>query len=151
MQAAEVLPLRDVQMGMEPSWWPPALGWWLVVAVLFGVLLPWLWRQSRRRKKRQQLMQYFDAVVQQAETPSMKVAAMSELLRRAARHIRPDADRLSGEAWLQFLDDGMQPAVFLQGAGALIQDGAFRPNVDAADVEALRVVARKRYAAWVGR
>ena len=149
MQNAEQLPLRDVQMMAEPAWWPPALGWWLVIAALMLAFALCFWWWQKRNKRRKQLLHYFDAVVQQAETPSLKVAAMSELLRRAARAVRPDADRLSGEAWLKFLDEGMASTVFEQGAGRLIDDGAFRPVVDAIDVEALRVVARQRYARWV--
>ena len=40
-------PLRDIH-GIDPaSWWPPAVGWWLVLLgiLLSFLLLWWLWRQ----------------------------------------------------------------------------------------------------------
>ena len=76
---------------------------------------------------------------------------MSELLRRAARLRDPEADRLEGESWLRFLDDGQSGKPFSEGAGALLRDGAFRADVDDANVAALRVLARQRYLAWMQR
>ena len=83
------------------------------------------------------------------KTPVAQVAAMSELLRRAARRVDPRADRLEGDDWLRFLDAGLKRSQFLHGPGALLRDGAFRPAADPAAVEALRIVARQRYLDWM--
>ncbi len=151
LQPAPTLQLKDVHPGIAPDWWPPAPGWWLLlgVALLLALWLGrwWLLRHRRRRE----LARYFDETLARAASPPAQVAAMSELLRRAARRIDPQADRLQGEAWLAFLDAGMKPPAFLHGPGALLVDGAFRPAVDPAAVEALRVVARKRYLQWMRR
>ena len=119
------------------------------VALLLALWLGrwWLLRHRRRRE----LARYFDETLARTASPPAQVAAMSELLRRAARRIDPRADRLQGEAWLAFLDAGMKPPAFLHGPGALLVDGAFRPAVDPAAVEALRVVARRRYLQWMRR
>ena len=143
------LALRDVQEGVAPAWWPPAPGWWLVLGVVVLVAAFLAWRTARRRRRREAILRLFDDAVARAGTPSQQVAAMSELLRRAARRKDPSADTLDGEAWLRFLDEGMSQPVFTAGAGALLRDGGFRADVAAQESEALRVIARERYLAWM--
>ena len=143
------LPLRDVHPGVAPSWWPPAPGWWMLLAgvLLVAALFAWWWR--RRARRRLAVARLFDAAVSAAATPSQQVAAMSELLRRAARRKDAGADRLQGEDWLRFLD-GDGGSGFADGVGRLLLDGPYRPDVDAADAEALRTLARRRYLDWMG-
>ncbi len=145
------LPLRDVHPGIAPSWWPPAPGWWMLAATLLIIVAVVAWWWLRRRRRQAALLRLFDEAIARAETPSQQVAAMSELLRRAARRHDPAADRLEGEAWLQFLDDGQPGQPFSSGAGALLRDGGFRNDGAVDDVAALRVVARQRYLAWMQR
>lgn len=137
------LVLRDVHVPPAPPLWPPAPGWWLVAvaAVLLALAIWWIAR--RRRARRRALAEVFDMGVAAASTPTARVAACSELLRRAARTRRPDADRLQGEAWLAFLD-GKRDA-FSCGPGRLLLDGPFRPEVDPGEADALVAVARRRF------
>src|SRR5690606_11120165 len=134
---------------VAPAWWPPAPGWWLVAAAVLvrgtGIGL-WL---HLRRKRTRALLEYFDDAVARADARVARVAAMSELLRRAARRVDPNADHLQGDDWLRFLDAGLKRPQFLHGPGALLRDGAFRPDADPAAVEALRIVARQRYLGWL--
>ena len=41
------------------------------------------------------------------------------------------------------------PRTFSEGAGRLLLDGGFRRDVDAAEVEALRRIARERFLQWM--
>lgn len=143
------LPLRDVHEPAAPPWWPPAPGWWIVFGVLLAVvavLVWWRWRRARRLRLAARL---FDDTVAAADTPARKVAAISELLRRAARRRDPAADTLDGDDWLRLLDSGLPQPVFAEGPGALLLDGAFRPAVDGDAVDALRVAARARFLDWM--
>ena len=143
------LQLRDVHEGLAPACWPPAPGWWVVLAAVVAVAAWFAWRALRRRRRRAMILRLFDETVAQAATPSMQVAAMSELLRRAARRKHANADTLDGEDWLRFLDAGLPQPVFAAGAGALLRDGGFRADVSAHEAEALRIVARERYLHWM--
>lgn len=143
------LVLRDVHEGIAPAWWPPAPGWWMVLGAVVAVAAWFAWRALRRRRRRAMILRLFDETVAQAATPSMQVAAMSELLRRAARRKHANADTLDGEDWLRFLDAGLPQPVFAAGAGALLRDGGFRADVSAHEAEALRIVARERYLHWM--
>lgn len=143
------LPLKDVHPGLVPPWWPPAPGWWLLAAalVLLGLAVGWWWRRRQRRVAA--WMSEFDAALAQAMTPVAEIAAVSQLLRRAARRVDADADQLQGEAWLRLLDRGMKAPGFEHGPGALLADGGYRPAADPAAVAALRVLARQRYRQWM--
>lgn len=77
-------------------------------------------------------------------TPVERLAAMSALLRRAARQAHPGAERLQGKRWLEFLDGG-QGQDFSAGPGRLLLDGSFRPQADAGAVDAVTGLAHARF------
>lgn len=149
MHSDPTLVLRGIHQPPAPSWWPPAPGWWLVAAIVLIVCGLFSWWAWRRRQRRRALEQLFDTSVQRAQTPALQVAAISELLRRAARRQDPAADKLLDEDWLRFLDKGLKPPVFANDVGTILRDGAFRRDVSASDVEALRTVARARFLQWM--
>lgn len=143
------LPLRDVHAGNAPSFWPPAPGWWMLFALLLLVLAGFAWWRWRKRQRRAAILRVFDDAIDRAGTPSQQIAAMSDVLRRAARRHDPAADRLQGDAWLGFLDQGLPQPVFLAGAGALLLEGGFRADTSAEQATALRALARDRYLRWM--
>ena len=143
------LVLKDIHRPPPPSWWPPAPGWWMLAAALLLAIAAWAWWRRRRRLRRLAIARLFDDAVSAAPSPAAKVAAMSEQLRRASRRIDPNADRLAGEAWLEFLDRGLAQPLFSAGAGAVLREGGFRREVDADEAEALRAIARARFIAWM--
>ena len=149
LQSDPTLVLRDIHQPPAPPWWPPAPGWWIVAAMLLLVagIVSWVaWRRHRRRSALERL---FDDRMRAAPTPAAQVAAISELLRRAARRRDPRADTLQGDDWLRFLDRGGKRALFDGEDGHLLLDGGFRPEVDADAVAALLPRARARFLAWM--
>jgi hypothetical protein len=164
--ADPTLVLRDIHQPVAPPWWPPAPGWWWLAALLLLAIASWAWFAVRRRRRQRAIAAIFDQALAGADTPSAQVAAMSELLRRAARRRDPEADRLHGDAWLQFLDGshadagkprGRKPAAkpradsasFSQGPGRLLLDGGYRREVDGGQVTELRAIARARFLDWM--
>ena len=145
------LPLKDVHAGIAPNWWPPAPGWWVLAAITVLIVVVIAWWRWRRRRLKDAILRLFDETLDQAGTPSQQVAAMSALLRRSARLRNPAADRMEGDAWLEFLDDGLPDQPFSTGAGSLLLDGGFRADVAAADAARLRVLVRQRYLSWMQR
>lgn len=137
------LPLRDVHLPPSPSWWPPAPGWWWLAAAIALLLLSWAGWRAWRRHRRQRWARWFDTATA-AGLPPERLAAMSELLRRAARRQRAGAEHLQGEDWLRFLD-GRQGTAFSAGAGRLLLDGGFRPRLEPVAFDATRALARARF------
>lgn len=156
--ADNTLVLRDIHITPAPPWWPPAPGWWLLAAALLAVIAVVVVALQRRRRRRRAIAELFDRSVDAAGSPPAQVAAISELLRRAARRRDALADRLQGEDWLAFLDGEpgkrrkavSAATAFSQGAGRLLLDGGYRREVDASDVQALRRLARARFLQWMG-
>lgn len=147
----EALPLRDIHLSTAPPWWPPAPGWWVLAAVvLLAVAAVVGWRQLRVRRRRR-LLALFDGEVAAADGATAQVAAISALLRRAARRRDPSADRLQGTQWLAFLDAGREAPRFDGARGELLLEGAFRQDADPARVADLREVAHERFVEWMER
>ena len=142
MQAQELV-LRDVHVPDAPALWPPAPGWWLVALGLVLVAASLWWWRHRRRRRLQSWLNLFDAQASQPSTAA-RIAAMSELLRRAARRVDAKASRLEGEAWLAFLDGG-KPRGFVEGAGRLLLEGGYRRDVPTAEFVAVEALARARF------
>jgi integrase len=149
--ADPTLVLRDIHATAAPSLWPPAPGWWLLAALLLaaGVALA-LWRRARARRRRR-ILQLFDEALAAAANAPAQVAAMSALLRRAARRRDRHADTLQGEAWLAFLDANDSSRPFTRGDGRLLLDGGFQRDADPARVATLGRLARARFLEWMTR
>lgn len=141
---AAQLPLRDVHLPPAPGWWPPAPGWWLLFAVVGVALVVVVGILAYRRRRLRRWMGLFDAQLQAQQEGPARLAAASELLRRASRRVDAAAPQLDGEAWLRFLDGG-KGTDFSAGAGRLLLDGGFRPQLDAAQVERSCLLARARF------
>ncbi|NJB80418.1 DUF4381 domain-containing protein [Xanthomonas arboricola] len=140
------LPLRDVHLPPSPPWWPLAPGWWLAIAAVVLVLGSAWWWWHRRRQQQRRWLAAFDAELQRATTSAQRLAALSVLLRRAARSVDAQADRLQGEAWLQFLDGRKSKTqAFSQGPGRALLDGGFQRTPAVTDLDAVQALARQRF------
>lgn len=150
MQSSNGLVLREIHQPEAPPWWPPAPGWWLVAAVVIIAVVLSLRLWLRRRRRRKAAVHLFDDALRTHDGAAAQVAAISELLRRAARRNDPAADKLEGEAWLIFLDGpsrkkGRAENPFSQGPGRLLLDGGFRRDLADEAVRDLLPLARRRY------
>ncbi len=143
MMQAQELVLRDVHVPPAPSLWPPAPGWWLLAFAALLLLVAAVAFAQWRKRRRRAWLNLFDEACTPA-SPAARIAAISVLLRRAARRIDKQADRLQGEAWLHFLDGGKRKD-FSAGPGRLLLEGGYRKEVEAGDWEAVHEVARKRF------
>ena len=131
---AAPLQLLDVHQGTPPPWWPLAPGWWVLVALACSLLALWGWRRLRRHRRRAHALRLFDDAITAAPTPQAQVATMSELLRRAARRVRPGADVLDGEAWLALLDEGFA----YQDSDGKIVDARYPENIASQEIQVVK-------------
>lgn len=144
--------LRDIHLPAEPSWWPPAPGWWVLAALaLLG--LAWALRVLARKRRLQRARRVLHAELAQAREAApdgaAQVAAMSMLLRRIAKRYAPDALTLRDDEWLRFLDGGDATQPFSQGPGRLLLDGPYRPRIGQEEADALANVVGERLDAFV--
>lgn len=144
------LVLRDIHMSPPPPWWPPAPGWWVLGALVVLALSALAWFAWRRGRRRRALHRMFDDAMAAAPDAAARIAAMSELLRRAAIRRDPRAAALHGEAWLEMLDAGAKQPLFAGDDGRLLLEGGFRPDVDESAASRLQSRARQRFLEWMG-
>jgi hypothetical protein len=135
---ADLSNLRDLALPPEVSYWPPAPGWWIVVAAslaTLAILTAMAVHHHRRNAYRREALRLLDGV---------QPTELSALLKRAAlaRWPRAEVASLSGAAWLAFLDRTGRMSAFVAGPGRSIEAMAFGADVPASDVEAARSVAR---------
>ncbi len=104
--------LRDLHVPDPVSFWPPALGWWLVALVLFGLLALGLWVIQYRRKtaaRRAALAELtaLKTTFNDTQNTTNLLGSLSQLLRRYAIVCcgRERVAGLTGLGWLQFLDE----------------------------------------------
>jgi hypothetical protein len=126
------LPLRDIHLPAAVSWWPPALGWWLLIALaalLTAALLLGRHLWCRRRMRRLALNQLEE--LRSLGGPEL-VVSLSRLLRQAAiLHFTAEPIAgLQGKAWLEFLDRPFSDAPFSCGVGRCLADGPYRPDCE---------------------
>lgn len=138
MQADPLQHLRDIHLPADPSWWPPAPGWWLLFAALITLAYYtrryWAHRAARtaplqhaRRLYAAQYAQFSD----KTQDAAGYVNNTNDILKRALIHIRGDAraPAASGDAWLQLLDELSQSTAFTQGPGQALGNARFAPSM----------------------
>lgn len=157
----EQIPLRDLHLPEAIGWWPPAPGWWILmalaaIALAFGVRA-W-WRARARGAARRYALRQLKDIEREYEKRKNPVefgAHLSELLRRTMLAYAPrnDVAGLTGDAWLEWLDRDLAQPLFSDGPGRQIVELPYR-NPDSAlaasDVDRLIAAVRHRVATPVG-
>ena len=97
--------LKDIRTPTAIELWPPAYGWWILVAlVVIGIFLLTIWlikTRKIRRAKRQTLQ-----ALQQIDSSNLdSVSQLNQLLKRVAIVYFPNVaiQKLYGNQWAEFL------------------------------------------------
>jgi hypothetical protein len=132
--------LRDIHLPDSVSWWPPATGYWLVLALILIIfLLLWFAKKRHRQTavKRAALSEFnnLKTQFQQHQDAQLLITQLSALLRRAAisSYPRSDCASLTGEQWLHWLDTGLKNSAikFSAPAGQLLLTAPYQKTVSA--------------------
>ena len=153
----EQIPLRDLHLPEAIGWWPLAPGWWILIAIALvglGFLVrAWLKVRARGAARRFALRQLKEIVseYESSKNPVEFGVQLSELLRRTMLAYAPrlDVAGLTGEAWLQRLDEGLAQPVFTSGPGRQLLELPYRrpdTELEVADVDRLVAAVRHRVA-----
>jgi len=153
--------LADIHLPGAVAFWPPAPGWWVVAALVLLALALLLRQQLQRLLTRRRLataLRELDAIYanwqqqsQQSQDARQRNAAglallygFNTILKRVALYTCRDQDipRLTGHAWLQFLDSHDPRSDFTTGVGQVLADGTYRPVFDA-DVDGLHALCTR--------
>jgi Domain of unknown function (DUF4381) len=151
------LPLRELHLPDPVGWWPLAPGWWVLIALALGGVawLGWRWWRARvHNAARRQALRRLDRYVAEYGQHGSAVrlgSELSALLRRTMLAYAPRADvaGLTGDAWLAWLDQGLQTPRFRSGDGRPVVEWPYRDpdtEIPRDDVVALVAAVRQRIA-----
>lgn len=142
MQSAP-LPLRDIHLPDPISWWPPAIGWWLLAGIIVLsciALNTWLRYQYQIKhspaNQAQQALQAIRIEYQQNSDSQYLIRELSALFRRLCISLFPREKTASlvGEDWLLFLDQCMvlvtENKPFSRGIGHVLIAAPYRQQID---------------------
>lgn len=126
------LPLKDLHLPEAISWFPPAIGWWLVAILLLLTVwfLYWLYKRFTRKTAFKIARQLLTNIKDSPMDNAQKLAELSAWLRRVAITIAPreQTASLTGQAWLTFLDSSLKDSPFTTGVGRCLADAPYRPT-----------------------
>lgn len=143
---AATLPLRDIHLPDPVSWWPPAPGWWLLACALIVLAITlWLgvrrWQKKQRRRDSLRALKTIRAQFIQHQDKTALLRELSILMRRASISFYPrnTSASLTGDAWLQFLDDTSRTRDssngFKQGDGKWLATAPYLPDNTTPDID----------------
>lgn len=121
--ATESLPLRDIHLPLPIGLWPPAPGWWFLIAtlVLVSVLTLFLIHRHRRPTALKQALARVEKLLGSSQTSQVpRNQEISLIIKRLAvtTYPREDVAGLSGQAWIAWirlqLEDGVLSAQLLE-------------------------------------
>lgn len=168
----QTLPLKDIHLTDElehladtVSWWPPAIGWWLLllfITLLCISAIQWL----RHRKssnavavvEARRILHDIQMDYKQHEKLSVLISAISILIRRLCISLFPREHTASllEDDWLLFLDQTMGKNIngladkdkpFSQGVGKILSTGPYCRHPEGADGEQLLLLCQQ----WISQ
>jgi hypothetical protein len=141
--------LRDVQMPDPISWWPPALGWWMIIVglVIMAILVVWVRVYRNRTRLRRIALAQLERVKEHYAVNSddqWAITQISQLLRCYALALfsRSHVAGLTGQSWLKFLDHQGGTNQFSEGPGRALRAGPYQSQVPTSAVYLLPLVER---------
>ncbi len=149
--------LQEVALPEPVAWTPQTVGWYGLALLGAALLARIAWRAYKSWKanayRRAALAELNDLECGDARGGSESLIRLPSLLKRVALAAYPRADvaRLSGEAWLGFLDGTLGGTEFTRGPGRVLPDLAYDPTAASRmtgdDAHALIWLARR----WIRR
>lgn len=144
MQATE-LPLKDIHIPADISWFPPAIGWWILALLipLLIVLSIWIYKRLTRKTALKTAHKLLAELQQnKLQDKLIMICELSALLRRVAISIatREKVAGLIGRQWLEFLDSTVKGEPFTKGVGQLLADAPYR-KMPVTDPELSQLIA----------
>lgn len=157
MDSEELLAqLADIHLPEPVSYWPPAIGWWILAAIAL-VLLALLLRKLARMRSQQKIRQYALAELErcydsfsQADPAALDqsrldyVNQFNTVVRRVALVHYPQANvaSLDGAAWVDFIRQKGESSLMTDEIAAALQYGRFQTRCDV-DVDAMQDFGRQ--------
>ncbi|MEN8213732.1 MAG: DUF4381 domain-containing protein [Pseudomonadota bacterium] len=138
--------LHDIVEPAAIPMWPPAAGFWIVLALLLlwcaalGLLWWMRYRKNRYRREALALLRRIEPGLHAEKDREGALGEVALLLKRAAltAYPRKEVAELAGDEWLAFLDRSGNTTGFSRGAAAVFGRISWQPQA-AAELSELEV------------
>ena len=128
--------LNDIQLPVEPGWWPLALGWWYLLCFI-GFILITLWFLAKRKRANQPVIIATNELEKikndylQSNNDKQLASNLSIWLKKVCLYAFPDKSvaGLTGRGWVEFLDNNSNNNEFTNGAGKVFADSIYSNDV----------------------
>lgn len=154
MNPADALPLRDIHLPETVSWWPPAIGWWILLLLsllILYVLFVWVtkWLQPKLNKSAKVEVDKVLAAWQQHQNAHRLVQQMSQTIRRIGISYltREEYAGLVGEAWYQQVNQLVQNNPFSDQVIKLLIHAPYQKKPELDDAQVAQLIAETQ--SWV--
>ena len=131
--------LKDVHAPPPIPWWPPAIGWWILLAVIIAVAIFAFIKYKNRviivsYKQKNALMDLDSIRSDYSKNKNVHATldSISQILKRLAMFKYPERGvaALHDDAWLRFLDETGETDQFTKGAGAALTELRYKPKTN---------------------
>lgn len=128
------LPLEDIIQPEAIDLWPPAIGWWVLVALILGLLLisiklgRKLWQERQRRQQAYQLLEQAKQNYTSQANASNYCRDLNDLLKRYWRtyNTSPLILSSSGQDWVDLLNQQTPEPIFNERVADAFAYGPYR-------------------------
>lgn len=126
------IPLRDIHLPADVSWWPPAPGWWILAAALLawaGWIL-WRYAQGYRRRVALRTLEKVCSNLEAGYPTEECLPVVSSVVRRFAMTVAASPRGIAGlvgERWLNWLDSQWEQHQFTNGPGQALARAPYAP------------------------
>lgn len=147
--------LNDIILPAAVGWWPLAVGWYFLIALMLLVLVwfsyQWLhgWVKNRYRRAALRELQVLEVQIHKAEERDANLRQIPILLKRAALSVYPRSQvaSLSGEDWFNFLNSTVSNPAFTGSTATTLNTVSYSTSelsaIDAHAAAALLYASRK--------
>lgn len=139
--------LRDIHLPDAISWWPPAIGWWILLALIIAafIFIPKLYRRITYMPLNKVADITFQELVskhKETNDDSIFVIKTSQFLRQTAMSYcgREDIAQLTGEKWIQALNDVTEQEHFTDDVKQCLLNGPYQKDIRIDSEKLIRTV-----------
>ena len=129
--------LRDIHLPDAVSWWPPAIGWWILVALILLALylIPKLYRRFTFKPINKVANLAFQQVIndfKKHNNAMQVIREISKLLRQISMSYtgRESSAQLTGDHWVASLNALTTEDYFSNDVSQLIISAPYQKNID---------------------
>jgi len=130
------LNLRDIHLPDAVSWWPPAIGWWILLCLILAAifLLPRLYRALTFKPLNKVSTLAYQNIIrdyQQHQDALLLVTSLSKLLRQISMSYqdRNSAAHLTGDKWVSQLNSLTEENYFCDNTRKLLIQAPYQKKI----------------------